>query len=495
MPRVVRSPAALVRLAPARRRALLAGLMLALAGCAPRGQEASQPAFTAPLPPAAPRAGLIESGQQREHRALVQAFGGEYRYGPAERYLGGILARISTAANASGVNYRVTLLNSAAPNAFALPSGDVYVTRGLLALANDSAEIAAVLAHEIAHVTARHADARQELERRSTLITRVATELLNDPSGGQAARERGLTTLAGFSRQQELEADTIGVQTMARAGFDPNGAARFLTALGRSSAIRLTLLGTGSTGADIRATHPNTPERVAAATATARQVALPGSAEADRDGYLAAIEGMMYGDDPARGAVRGRAFRDPAAGIGFDAPDGFTLENGQALIGVHPSGRQALRFEAVELDPGQTLEAFVTSGWIEGVATAPAETISLNGLPAATATATGRNWNYRFVAVRGPKAVYRLIYAVQGPLAEADSVFRASMGTIRAVRAEEAARPLTLTSAVAGAADTAESLAARMRGVDRPLERFLVLNGLDRSGPLVPGRRYKLVTE
>ncbi len=480
----------------ARHRICLAAPLLAAAlaaGCAEQSVRSTSP-LTTPVPPAAPRAGLIESGQTREHRALVEAFGGEYRYGPAERYLAGILARVASAANADGVNYRVTILNSPVPNAFALPSGDVYVTRGLLALASDSAEIAAVLAHEIAHVTARHAMARQELERRSSLITRVSTELLRDQTGGERALAQGQTTLAGFSRQQELEADEIGVRTMAAAGFDPYGAARFLTALGRNTGARL---GGASGNPDFRSTHPNTPERIATALAAARRrdAASPGRGEADRDGYLAAIEGLMFGDDPAKGGVRGTSFADPRAGIGFDAPAGFTLENGQAVIGVHADGRKALRFEAVDVPDGQTLEAFVTSGWIEGVVAGQPESISLNGLPAATATASGRTWNYRFVAVRGPVAIYRLIYAVQGPIAEADAAFLQSMRTVRPVRPGETPRPLKLDIVAAGAGETAESLAQRMRGVDRPLERFLVLNGLERPGPLQAGRRYKIVVE
>ncbi len=477
------------------RPALLAAAAMAaiLAGCAEQTVRNTTP-LTTPVPPAAPRAGLIESGQTREHRALVEAFGGEYRYGPAERYLAGILARVAAAANAEGVNYRVTILNSPVPNAFALPSGDVYVTRGLLALASDSAEIAAVLAHEIAHVTARHAMARQELERRSSLITRVSTELLKDRGGGERALAQGQTTLAGFSRQQELEADEIGVRTMAAAGFDPFGAARFLTALGRNSGARL---GGASGNPDFRSTHPNTPDRIATALAAARrrEADMRGRGEAERDAYLAAIEGMMFGDDPSKGGVRGLRFADPRGGIGFDAPDGFTLENGQAVIGLHADGRKALRFEAVDVPDGQTLEAFVTSGWIEGVVTGSPESISLNGLPAATATASGRSWNYRFVAVRGPVSIYRLIYAVQGPLAEADQAFQTSMRTVRPIRPGETPRPLKLAVVAAGAGDSAETLAQRMQGVDRPLERFLVLNGLERAGPLQAGRRYKIVTE
>ncbi len=124
-----------------------------------------------------------------------------------------------------------------------MPSGDIFVSRGLLALANDSSEIAAVLAHEVAHVTSRHAFARAALERRSQIVSRVAAEVLNDPAAGQLVRDKGRVEVASFSRAQEIEADLIGVRTSARAGFDPFGATRFLTTLGRSTEKRDAALG------------------------------------------------------------------------------------------------------------------------------------------------------------------------------------------------------------------------------------------------------------
>ena len=100
--------------------------------------------------------------------------GGEYRAPGAERYINGVLAKLAGATDLPGEAYKVTILNSPSVNAFALPSGNVYVTRGLLALANDTAEIAGVMAHEIAHVTARHATQRAEREKTSGLISRVS---------------------------------------------------------------------------------------------------------------------------------------------------------------------------------------------------------------------------------------------------------------------------------------------------------------------------------
>jgi len=116
-----------------------------------------------------------------ERKRLIDAFGGEYSAPATERYLNETLARLAPASQTPSEPYRVTILDSPVVNAFALPSGDIFVTRGLLALANDGSEVAAVMAHEIAHVTAHHAAQRAELEKTAALFTRVSSQVLDRP--------------------------------------------------------------------------------------------------------------------------------------------------------------------------------------------------------------------------------------------------------------------------------------------------------------------------
>src|SRR4029450_5270062 len=135
--------------------------------------------------------------------------------------------------------YRITILNSPAINAFALPSGQLYVTRGLIALANDTSELASVLSHEMAHVIAQHATIREDRARQVALVTRVFDNLgTTDPETSALALAKSKIALASFSRAQEFEADGIGVGIAARAGYDPYGAVRFLGAMGRSAELR-----------------------------------------------------------------------------------------------------------------------------------------------------------------------------------------------------------------------------------------------------------------
>src|SRR5206468_12655578 len=112
--------------------------------------------------------------------------------------------------------------------------------------ANDTSELAAVLAHEIAHVTLRHASARSELALRAAVVSRAVTDVLNDPVAGATILDQSRFKIAGFSRAQELEADQVGVRTLAQAGYDPHAAARFLNSLGRSGTLALSAAGSGA---------------------------------------------------------------------------------------------------------------------------------------------------------------------------------------------------------------------------------------------------------
>ncbi|KAA2235897.1 M48 family metalloprotease [Salinarimonas soli] len=448
-------------------------------------------------PVEAPRVTGVERAAEREHARLVQAFGGEYRAPAMQALLAETVARLVPATERPSETYRVTVLDSPVVNAFALPSGRLYVTRGLLALANDTAEIAGVLAHEIAHVTLRHAAARSEREQRSALIGRVMAELANNPAASAAVLSEARYDIARFSRVQEIEADQIGVRTLVASGYDPYGAVRFLESLGRAGDLRVSAAGERkAAGADMLATHPSTPERIQAATLAARRAAAPGIGAGDRSRYLAAVEGITYGDNPVDGLVRGRRFIHARLGVTFEAPEGVALENtAQAVVGASADGTRRLLFDAVQPEPGQSLEALLTSTWSDPVETGTLRSATINGLPAAVATSKGRDWSFRLAAIRVGNTTFRLIIAFRTLNPEADRAFEGALASVRALSPEEAAavRPLKLRLVTAAEGDTAEALAARMADDDRAVDRFLVLNGLTRAGALTPGERYKIV--
>jgi predicted Zn-dependent protease len=483
------------------------GLALAaaalLAGCVtdPLATDKPQQAASAEqitLPPAPPRTTALDAIAAREHQRIVQSFGGEYRAPAATALLRDILDRLGRATERPSERYSITLLNSPVVNAFALPNGNVYITRGLLVLANDTSEIASVLAHEMAHVITRHAVDRQELERTAQLVNRVRSDVLQDAAAARTLNAQGRVAIASFSRQQELEADALSVRIIARAGFDPYGATRFLDSLGRTTAIRASMLGINpnAQGQDITATHPATPERIQLATLAARQIGAPGFGEADRNRYLQTVQGVTFADDSAQGFVRGQTFSHPRLGVAFTAPDGFVLENSRdAVLGVSPEGGRAVRFDQARIDASTPLEKYVDSGLIEGAAATGVETLTINGLPAATSVSVSEGWTYRIYAYRVGAQTYRLTFAARSMTPEVEAAYRAAAQSFRRLSPQESAglKPLKVALVTAGSADTAETLASRMALDEPKLERFRVLNGLQISDRVFAGQRYKIV--
>jgi predicted Zn-dependent protease len=473
--------------------ALIAGLALSLTACASIDPPPA-PANIAPTP--APRPVLAEKPNP-ERKRLIDAFGGIYSAPVTQTYLDGVLMKIAPASAATGPTYHVTVLNSPIVNAFSLPSGDIFVTRGLLALAEDTSEIAAVMAHEIGHITARHAAQRAEFEKTTALFSHVNSQLLAQREAQDEVEARSKLAIARFSREQEFAADQIGIKTIARAGYDPDGAARFLTALGEWSALRASVSGAGSANRpDMMATHPSTPERVAQATEAARQFGPPGTGETGRNAYLAAIDGLAFGEDPSQGVVRDNAFVHPKLGFAFKAPDGFTLDNqSAALIGVGETGGEALRLDSIAIPESTSVTSAIGSDWIDGVKTTSIESRKINGLEAATAIAQGDQWSFRLGAVRLNGRLYRLIFAAHDLSPAVDSRFMASLDSFRLINAQDStlATPEKIKIVEAANGDTAETLAARMGFLPQWLDQFLILNGLERDAALVPGQRYKVV--
>jgi predicted Zn-dependent protease len=475
---------------------LLAALTLAGCGDMSRFEVASSPvAAVKPVKPAIQQSPAVE----REHERILASYGGAYEDPRLEALITRTVDRLVAASERPDLTYKVTILNSAAVNAFALPTGQLYVTRGLIALASDTSELSSVLSHEMAHVIAKHAAIREDQAKQAAIVSRVVNDMGSDPDVSALAQAKSKLTMASFSRAQELEADGIGVGIAARAGFDPYGAARFLASMERNAALKNTRSGLDPRTQDFLSSHPATPERVQNAQANARQFTAPGSGERDRDSYLAALDGMIYGEDPNEGFVRGRRFLHPKLGFTFTAPDGYSLDNtAQAVIGVREGGTQAMRFDVVRVPSEQTLGDYLVSGWMDGVDKASVQDVTINGFPGSTAIARGDQWQFRIYALRFGSDVYRFIFAARQQSAESDRSFRESVNSFRRLTLAEiqAARPLRLKIITARAGDTAESLARRMSGVDRPLDRFRVLNGLDaRSNEIKPHEKVKIVVE
>jgi len=429
-----------------------------------------------------------------QHAAIVESYGGVYRDAEVERVLSQIASRLVAASDDPSRTYAITILNAATVNAFALPEGYLYVTRGLLTLANDAAEVAAVFAHEMAHVTADHAGQRRDQALTAAIVNDAVEDVVGTSDAAVVTAQR---TLASFSRQQELEADAIGIGTIARAGYDPYAAARFLGAMSRYEDYRQSLGVRQDQRPAFLASHPSNQDRISAAVAAAEAFGPVGTGVTDRNRYLTAIEGVIYGDDIEQGFVRGRSFVHAELAIGFTVTDGFVLDNTQeAVLATGPDGT-ALRFDAVAVAADQSLTDYLLSGWVNGLDASTVRATTVNGLTAASASAAAGGWAFRITVVRVGTATYRFIFANDNNTQAFSDSAEAIAGTFRQLSAAEVAalRPLRIDVVRVGAGDSAGSLAGRMGGVENPALLFAVLNGLEPGTNPAPGSSVKLVVE
>jgi predicted Zn-dependent protease len=478
-------------------RPLRAALSVALLGAALAACTSMPERTTAISLPSPPPQSQANTPAQRENARIVAAYGGLYDDPKLEAMVNETIDRLVKASERPDLKYRVVILNSSAINAFALPNGQLYVTRGLLALANDRAELASVLSHEMSHVIANHAQIRENQARQVAMISSIANDVLKDPELGALALAKSKLALASFSRAQEFEADGIGVGIAARAGFDPYGAVRFLHDMERYAELK-SGRDEDPHASDFLATHPATPERVQNAQANARQFGSPGTGARDRAEYLARVDGMVYGEDPSEGFVRGRRFLHSKLGFTFVAPPGFTLDNtAQAVLGVKDGGNEALRFDVVQVPAQQSLPDYLNSGWMDNVDPKSVEQFTVNGFPAAGATAKGNEWSFRLYAVRFGSDVYRFVFAAKHPSRLTAKTFRESLNSFRRMTLQEAqnTKPLRIKVVTVGLRDTIDTMARKMATGDKKRETFLVLNGLNTGSSLAPGSEVKIVVE
>ncbi|MFL5332408.1 MAG: M48 family metalloprotease [Geminicoccaceae bacterium] len=495
---------------------LLVGLtLLALLGCTQVRNPATGELQYTSLTPEDEK----KLGREENPKALAQ-FGGRYEDATLSAYVEKVGNRVKNASELADQPFTFTVLDSDVVNAFALPGGYVNVTRGLLALTNNEAELAGVLGHEIGHVTARHTAQRYDQAQVGQLgatAAQLAGLLLGGylggsqgaQLGGQAAGQIGSlgaqAYVQGYSREQEFQADQLGIRYLGAAGYDPGAMATFLATLQAEDAYQQRTAGgqgEDSPLGDWFRSHPRTPERVARAV-EAVNLETPGARETGRPALLVAIDGMLYGEDPAQGVIRGRSFQHPQLRIGFEAPPGFKLQNSpRQVAGADGKGRYMV-FDMAE-GAGGDLLGYLQGSWISKQHLQDLQSVDLGGREAAVGfgrvTLGSRPAQAMFAAVRGQgSAVYRFIYADTGGFDRSDLAdFEQSLRTFRTLSAAEIAdlKPMRLRVVPVGPGDTLDSFARRMQvpADTDPRALFVLLNGLDRGREMRPGDQVKIIT-
>ncbi len=473
---------------------------LSLAGCAPNPATGRE-SFT----------GFMSTAEEarvgrEQHPKVMREFGGEYADPALQRYVSQVGDALARHTELPDLKFTFTVLNSDIVNAFALPGGYVYVTRGLVALAGNEAELAGVLGHEMGHVAARHSAERYSAAVAGQLGVAVLGVLLGGAAadvGGQV----GQLALASYSRSQESEADLLGIRYLARSGYDVNAMASFLAKLQAESAFSAELAGRSGASNEfsLLQSHPRTADRVREAIAVARDQGVRGGGRLDRDEYLQAIDGMWYGGDPANGFVRGRRFIHPALGFLFEVPAGFHVFNAERSVAARGPNGARINFDADSRaqTAGLAMADYIRDAWARGRTLSGLESIDVNGLPAATATTrlsgNSGTFDVRLLAVRfDEKTIYRFLFASRPADAESLSApFRRTTYSFRRLGAEEARtlRPLRLRVVAVRAGDTVDSLARQMALDEHQRRRFELLNGLASGDAVRPGDKVKLVVD
>ncbi|KAB7647820.1 M48 family metalloprotease [Polymorphobacter fuscus] len=443
----------------------------------------------------------LSQAERREGAAanpqLTAQFGGAYP-GPQAAYVRSVGRRIAMQSGlaARPDDYTVTLLNSNINNAFAIPGGYVYVTRQLVALMNDEAELAFVLGHEVAHVAARHADKRAKRSGLAGLGAAILGAVTGSSVIGNLAGTGAQLYSLNYSRSQEREADSLGVRYLARAGYDPAASADILAELGAQTNLEARLSGQGGKApAPWLSTHPANAERVAEVRRQA--AALGKSGATNRDAFLDAIDGMAYDDDPAQGIVQGTRFRHAGLGLAFDAPPGFALQNSPSAVNGSKQGAGRFTFGGGRV-AGTDLAAYARTVWQGLGATTPElRARRINGVDALIGQTRVQRSDgaidasviaYQF----GADSFYHIVM-----LAPANGlpVFAPLIESVRRLGPADAAatrgRRVKVVRVAAG--DTVASLAARMAYDDDRMARFTILNGITAATRLVPGSRVKLI--
>jgi predicted Zn-dependent protease len=483
------------------RPALLLALMLfglSLGGCAVNPATGQQ-SFTPFMSPAQE----ARIGRQ-EHPKIMRQFGGAYDDPEIQKYVTGIGNQLARTSELPNLAFTFTVLNSEVVNAFALPGGYVYVTRGLLALANDEAELAGVLAHEIGHITARHSAERHS----RGIVTGLGAAVLGALSGERAVANLLQTGaelyVRSYSREQEMQADTLGVRYLSRVGYDTGAVASFLRVLQAHSRIEAQLA--GKPGAadrfDLMATHPRTTDRVAAAVQNSG-VRQGGTRKRAKDAYLAKIDGLLYGDDPKGGIVRGRSFAHPGLGFGFDVPRGFRIRNGEReVIASGPSGTLIV-FDA-EPQPYQgAMSTYLAGSWTQGAQLSGLASTSIGEMEAATArtrmnSRSGPLDALLFAIRFDASTIYRFTFISRPDLtAQMDAPYRESAHSFRRLSEKEAAalKPLRLRIHTVTRGESVATLAADLPFAKLREQQFRVLNGMTLNDELEPGRKIKIISE
>lgn len=437
-----------------------------------------------------------------ERANILKEFNGEADNQALNQFVQRIGAKLTPYAERKDVTFTFTVLNDDMVNAFAVPGGYIYITRGLLNLAQNESQVAAVLGHEMGHINARHS--AQQMSQ--SMVANLGLQALGIATGSDLATQAGGMGadlfIKKYSRNHELEADALAVRYLAAAGYDPYANTKFLAMLEEYTALQQRMSGSvaGNDLASFFATHPPTTERVNRARILADQAQKVQNPIVNRDEYLRAIDGTVYGDTAEQGFARGREFIHPGLKIKFEVPSGFRIQNSEKQVVAVNQSNATIIFDMGQGQVNDPVD-YITTSWAPNTATSNQQKITVNGFDGATASTSmlinGSQHDAQLVALSaGNGKFYRLVFlAPAGQMAKYSPEFRRTTYSLSGLSAQELklASPNRIRLIKVQQQDTIQSIASKMPVADFATERFCLLNGLQPGDALTPGKTVKTI--
>lgn len=428
----------------------------------------------------------------------------EYQTYPApdlQKYVDQIGQRLARNSHRAGLAYRFTVLDSPEVNAFALPGGYVYITRGIMAYLNSEAELAAVLGHELGHITARHGVQQYTAAQAANIGVAIGSIFLPELASGAGqsiVNLLGNALLSGYGREHELEADRLGAEYLSRAGYDSQAMIRVIGVLKNQELFDAEVA--RQEGREPRAyhglfaSHPDNDTRLQQVVAEAGRLGGRGGTDSPA-ALLAQLDGLVFGDSPSQGLIRNNTFLHPELGFAARFPQNWRIRNlADRLVASAPdeSAGVELRVQEAKGAPADTLRRVFRLGG--GV---PIQNQSVGGLPAATSTLSMQGRPVRVAAIHLENKAFLMLGSAASPaafqqrLADINGIIQGFHPITAAERAQ--ARPYTLRLTKAQPNATYASL-ARESPLGRHAEGYLrLLNAAYPRGEPAAGQSLKIV--
>lgn len=442
----------------------------------------------------------IAIGQRED--ANVRKQYSAYSDAALQQYVSEIGQRLAKASHRPGIEYRFLVVDSPEVNAFALPGGYIYITRGILAYLNSEAELAAVLGHELGHVTARHSVQQISASTAANVGISILGIFVPQARGalGSAATDLlGGALLSGYGREHELEADRLGAEYLARTGYDPQAMVKVVGVLKNQELFDAEVA--KAEGRQPRAyhglfaSHPDNDTRLQQVVGEAGRFK-PAAVRTAQEDFLRRADRMIFGDSASQGIVRENELFHADLGLAMRFPAGWRVRNQpQNVLATSPDGETYIDLRGG--GPAQGSPEDVIRKRMNLGAGSQLTATTINGLRAAIAATTIRGRPTRVTCIFLGKSAYLI-----GAQAQSDAAFERSKADVQAATAsfraltekERAfAQPLRLRVIAAGPGMTFADLARRS-----PLGRFAeghlrVINGLYPKGEPAEGQALKII--